>query len=278
MTRRLSAACVAFALVTSVRPAQAQEPVDLLLHSAKIFTANERLSTFSAVAVRDGRIVALGWDALREQYRAQRSVDLGGKLVVPGFIDTHIHISGDPERWVDLSGLETMSELKARVTRKAEQLGSGEWITGYGHNILIAQQPNFTYTLDGRYAEHLDGERYQTNNPLRSPMSHGVFVALGSDILPIGPMVGLYGAVTRKGMSGAVVGPGEALTMPEAIVGYTRLAAHLTFEEDEKGSLEVGKLADMVVLSQDLLTIDPDRTLETEVEMTILGGNVVYER
>jgi len=91
-------------------------------------------------------------------------------------------------------------------------------------------------------------------------------------------MVGLYAAVTRKGMSGAVVGPGEALTMPEAIVGYTRLAAHLTFAEDDNGSLETGKLADMVVLSQDLLTIDPGRTLDTEIEMTILGGAVVYER
>ncbi len=146
------------------------------------------------------------------------------------------------------------------------------------HDIHIAQQPNFTYTLEGRYAEHLEGERYETNNPIRSPMSHGVFVALGSDILPIGPMVGLYAAVTRKGMSGAEVGPGEALTMPEAIVAYTLLAAYLTFEEDIKGSIEVGKLADMVVLSEDLLTIDPDRTMDTEVEMTILGGAVVYER
>ena len=146
------------------------------------------------------------------------------------------------------------------------------------HNIHIAQQPNFTYTLEGRYAEHLEGERYETNNPVRSPMRHGVFVAFGSDILPIGPMVGLYAAVTRKGMSGAVVGPGEALTMPEAIVAYARLAAYLTFEEDIKGSLEVGKLANMVVLSQDLLTIDPDRTMDTDVEMTILGGAVVYER
>ena len=82
--------------------------------------------------MRDDRIVALGWDGLLDQYRAARTVDLGGKLVVPGFIDTHIHISGDPERWVDLARLDNMAELKARVTRKAEVLGSGEWITGYG--------------------------------------------------------------------------------------------------------------------------------------------------
>jgi predicted amidohydrolase YtcJ len=531
----------------------AQEAVDLVLHNGKVFVADELMSTYTAVAIRDGRIVALGWDGSLERYEAERMVDLAGRLVTPGFIDTHIHISGDPERWVDLSGLENMAELKARVTQKAEQLGSGEWITGYGwsedelteqrrplrwdlddaapvnpvvltragghssvastlalqtaeipadtetppggiveldddgvangilregaqnlarrlvpdatpeqlrasfvqnlrnllslgitgliqagvgirgyetwesvydefrgelpraavqlrvppnvdratrmleefgkvtgdgdewlrvgpmkffvdggytgaaawtleaykgqpgyygtgalidtdglyriskaahdggwqmgfhtigdaaiqttidtwariidespradhrhylnhftvrppattmqkmaaYNIHIAQQPNFTYTLEGRYDEHLADGRYQTNNPLRSPMSHGVFVALGSDILPVGPMVGLYAAVTRRGLSGAVVGASEALTMPEAIVGYTRLASYLTFEEDTKGTLEVGKYADLVVLSQDLLTIDPDDTMSTEVDMTILGGTIVFER
>ena len=133
-----------------VGSAQAQETVDLLLHNGKIFTADELLSTFSAVAVRDGRIVALGWDGLLDRYRAARTVDLGGKLVVPGFIDTHIHISGDPERWVDLAGLDSMSELKARVTRKAEQLGSGEWITGYGwsEDELAEQRRPLRWDLD----------------------------------------------------------------------------------------------------------------------------------
>ena len=51
--------------------------------------------------------------------------------------------------------------------------------------VMESSAASLSYTLKGRYAEHLDGERYQTNNPLRSPMSHGVFVALGSDILPI---------------------------------------------------------------------------------------------
>lgn len=533
--------------------AQEREPADLLLHGGKVFSADALLSTYSAVAVRDGRIVGLGWDDLARRFDADRTIDLAGRLVVPGFIDTHVHVSGDAERWVDLAGLENIAELKARVTRKAEQLGSGEWITGYGWsedelaeqrrplrwdlddaapanpviltragahssvasslaleaagvtpdtetppggiievddegrmngilregaqylvrrlvpdataeelrasfvdnlrgllalgitsiiqagvdiegytewetvyaehagdlpraavqfrvppdppraidmlrrfgrrtgdgdewlrvgavkffvdggfsgaaawtlepyqgqadyygsgplideaglleisrtahdmgwqlgfhaigdaaikmtidawsrmleaspradhrhflnhftvtppaetmqrmadwNIHIAQQPNFTFTIDGRYAEHLAGERYQTNNPLRTPMRHGVVVALGSDILPFGPLVGLQAAVTRRGMGGAVVGPGEALTMPEAIVGYTRVAAHLTFEEDRKGTLEVGKLADLAVLSQDLLTIDPERTTDTEVDLTVLGGRVVYER
>ena len=144
--------------------------------------------------------------------------------------------------------------------------------------IHIAQQPNFTYTLEGRYAANLDGERLAHNNPLRTPMDHGVFVALGSDILPIGPMVGLYAAVTRKGMSGEVYGAEEALTIEEAIRGYTRNGAFLAFEEATKGTIEPGMLADMVVLSDDLLTIDPERILDVEVEMTILGGRIVVDR
>jgi predicted amidohydrolase YtcJ len=103
-------------------------------------------------------------------------------------------------------------------------------------------------------------------------------MALGSDILPIDPMVGLYAAVTRKGMSGAVYGPEEALTMAEALRGYTANGAWLTFEEDQKGTLEPGMLADMVVLSDDLLTIDPERIMDVEVDMTIVGGRVLFER
>ena len=132
--RRAVAACIVGAWIVGLQavPAQAQEPVDLLLHNGKVFTADQLLSTYSAVAVRDGRIAALGWDELTDRFRAARTIDLDGRLVLPGFIDTHIHIRGNPARWVDLAGLESLSELKARVTRKAEQLGAGEWITGYG--------------------------------------------------------------------------------------------------------------------------------------------------
>ncbi len=145
------------------------------------------------------------------------------------------------------------------------------------YDLAITQQPNFTYTLDGRYSEYLDGDRLQHNNPLRTPMDHGIHVAISSDILPIGPMVGIYAAVTRKGMSGNVYGADEALTVMEALRGYTLYGAYLTFEEDQKGSLEPGKLADMIVLDQDILIIDPDHIMEINVEQTWLGGKLVYE-
>jgi predicted amidohydrolase YtcJ len=145
--------------------------------------------------------------------------------------------------------------------------------------IRIAQQPNFTYTLEARYEQTLDDERVRHINSVATPAKkHGLFVAFGSDNLPIGPMVGLYAAVTRKGQSGATLGPEESVPMQEAIRMYTANGPYLTFEEKSKGTLEPGKLADMIVLDRDPLTIPPDELLKTQVDLTIIGGKVVYDR
>lgn len=524
----------------------APEPADLLLHNGKIVTVDDDFSIHQAIAMRNGVILDVGGEDLLDRYDAARIIDLEGKTVVPGFDDTHMHISGTPRRELDLTKTTSIAQMQEQIRAKVAELGEGEWITGYGwaedqfaeqrmptrqdldaaaprnpvtltragghsavvnslafelagitrnspnpargiiertpggdlngvirerqdtvdrlvpratfeetrdsfvgnltdllelgitslvqagvsprgyeewqtvyaehrgelprasvqilwpgreraeafgmktgdgdewvrvgavkvfvdggftgpsaytideyksepgfhgsldidpdtlrqivhdahelgwqmgfhaigdaaiklivddfsdeldqhpranhrhylnhftvmpppevmdemaaHDILITQQANFTYTLEQRYVDNLQEEHAAHNNPLRSPMDHGVFVALSSDILPIGPMVGLYAAVTRKGQSGAVYAPEEALSMQEALIGYTRNGAYITFEEDLKGTLEPGKLADMIVLSDDLLTIDPERILDVQVETTILGGKVVYER
>ena len=144
--------------------------------------------------------------------------------------------------------------------------------------IFIAQQPNFTYNLEGRYVETLEGQRLATNNAITTPIRHGIYMAFGSDNLPIGPMVGLYAAVTRKGESGQVYGPEEAVSIKDAITMYTRNGAFLTREEKLKGTLEAGKLADMIVLPQDPLSISPDKLLGLKVDMTIVGGRILYDR
>jgi len=144
--------------------------------------------------------------------------------------------------------------------------------------ILIAQQPNFTYNLEQRYVDALEGRRLTTNNALSTPIKRGIFMAFGSDNLPIGPLIGLYAAVTRKGESGKVYGPEEAVSMKDAITMYTRAGAFITREEKIKGTIEPGKVADLVVLPEDLLTIAPEKLLTMKVDMTIVGGKVVYDR
>ena len=79
-------------------------------------------------------------------------------------------------------------------------------------------------------------------------------------------MIGLYAAVTRKGKSGAVYGAEEAIPMVRALEAYTRGGAYVTREERRKGTIEAGKLADVIVLSADLLTIPPEQILSTTVD------------
>jgi predicted amidohydrolase YtcJ len=145
------------------------------------------------------------------------------------------------------------------------------------HDIAITQQPNFTWTLEGRYTDYLDGDRLQTNNALRTPMDHGIRLAISSDILPIGPMRGIHAAVTRQGMSGKVYGEAEALSVTEALRAYTVKGAWLTFEENDKGTIEEGKLADLILLDRDILEIDADEIPDVAVDETWLGGKLVWQ-
>ena len=533
-------------MVAASAACSAPEPVDLLLHSGVVLTLDEAGASGTALAIRDGAVLAVGGDGLRDRYATEREVDLAGRTALPGFNDAHIHIRGRARRHLPLAGVSSIEELQDLVAAKADELGPGEWITGYGWSedevrearrplradldaaasqnpviltragghsavasslalslagvdrntpqpeggviergpdgalngvirerqdlvsrlvpdatpeelresfvaalrdllrlgitsilhagvppsgfgawesvyrefgdelpraavqirwagaeameafgrlsgegdeqlrvgplkvfvdggftgpaaftkepyrgeesyrgslvrpeaefreivreahamgwqfafhaigdaaielaveafadalaeeprpdhrhalnhftvppsdetidrmaelgILIIQQPNFTYTLEGRYREYLDGDRLERNNPVGSAMDRGVFMALSSDILPIGPLVGLYAATTRKGMSGEVYGPDEAISMEAALIGYTRNGAFVTREENVKGTLAPGMLADVVVLSADPRAVDPEAVLDIEVEMTIVGGRVLYEK
>ncbi|MBT2186801.1 amidohydrolase [Sphingobium nicotianae] len=146
--------------------------------------------------------------------------------------------------------------------------------------IMIAQQPNFLYNLEDRYEQTLDDWRLLHNNPVATPThKYGLFVAFGSDNLPVNPLVGLYAAVTRKGPSGRTHGlEEEGVSREEAIRMYTANGPYLSFEEKEKGTIEPGKLADMVVLPFDPMTADPEAILKGQVDMTFVGGKLVYKR
>jgi hypothetical protein len=144
--------------------------------------------------------------------------------------------------------------------------------------VWASAQPNFLYSLEGRYEETLDGDRLQHVNPVATPLRYGVRMAFGSDNLPIGPMVGLYAATTRAGRDGRVFGRGEALTRQAAIRLYTEKAAYLAWDEEKKGTLAPGKFADMIVLDKDPLTVSDLELLTIKVDMTIVAGRIVYTR
>lgn len=138
----------------------------------------------------------------------------------------------------------------------------------------VAMQPNFTYALQPFFSLALDGERLQRNNPGRSVLDHGLHLSFGSDERPYGPLVGIYAAVTRRGYDGKVYGPEEALTVKEAVRAYTIDSAWHTFDEKTRGSIEPGKVADFVVLSDDIFTIDPERIIDLKIVKTILAGQI----
>jgi predicted amidohydrolase YtcJ len=147
-------------------------------------------------------------------------------------------------------------------------------------NIMIAAQPNFLYNLEDRYKQTLDDWRLLHDNPVKTPAEKfGLFVAFGSDNLPINPLVGLYAAITRKGPSGEAHGfVEEGVSRTDAIRMYTANGPYLSWEENVKGTLEPGKYADMVVLPFDPMTADPETILHGKVDMTFIAGKLVYAR
>ena len=149
--------------------------------------------------------------------------------------------------------------------------------------VIASMQPTHCIT-DKRFCEKRIGlERSAGAYAWRRLLDAGVHIAFGTDytVEPLEPMEGLYAAVTRKdraGEEGDGWFPDQKLTMEEAIELYTLGAAYAQFMEDRKGMLREGYLADMLILDRDLFTIPEEEIMTTNVDYTIVGGKVVYER
>jgi predicted amidohydrolase YtcJ len=114
----------------------------------------------------------------------------------------------------------------------------------------------------------------------QSLMKSGAHVGNGTDapVEDVSPIASFYASVTRLAKDGKVFYPAQKMSRMEALRSYTVENAYAAFEENLKGTLQVGKLGDVTVLSQDILTVPDDRILKTEVEYTIVGGKVVYQK
>lgn len=148
-----------------------------------------------------------------------------------------------------------------------------------GLGVVIVNQPPFIYYSGERYLATVAPDILPWMYRIRAPMESGLIVAGSSDtpVVPLNPLAGIYAAVTRKTASGHLLLPEEAVSPLQAIEMYTVNAAYASFEEDIKGSIAPGKLADVVILSGDPTQVSPEEILDIKAEMTIIGGEVVWE-
>lgn len=141
--------------------------------------------------------------------------------------------------------------------------------------VIPSFQPPFLYLRD-----NVEVSNNIIPFPARSMLDKGIRILANSDWpgVPANPFIGIYAMVTRKNHLGDIISPEEAVSLKEAIKAYTVDAAYAEFDENIKGSIEEGKLADIIILSEDPFSIDPEKLLDIKVLKTIIGGRIVYEK
>jgi predicted amidohydrolase YtcJ len=159
-----------------------------------------------------------------------------------------------------------------------------EDIPRFGTLHVIASMQPYHCIDDGRWAEKRIGpERAEGTYAFRALLDSGAVLAFGSDwdVAPMQPLMGIYAAATRRTLDGKHPNgwvPEQKITVAEAIRAYTMGSAYASFDEKIKGSIEPGKLADMVVVSDDILSIPAVEIEKTRVETTVFDGKVIYHR
>ena len=146
--------------------------------------------------------------------------------------------------------------------------------------VLPSSSVGFIYELGPAHLLGIGPERLERYFPHRTYLEKGILSVGNSDWFVTSGNIAqqIYGVVTRKGYTGEVIGPQQGISVRDALRLYTTNGAYASFEETVKGSIEPGKLADMVVLDRDILAIPENEIKEVKVETTIVGGEIVYQR
>lgn len=149
------------------------------------------------------------------------------------------------------------------------------------NRIAAVLQPTFLHWEGKLIFRDVGYDRAQNYKPARKYLDAGVPLASSSDVtstVSADPFAAMYSLVTRANRQGDLIAPHEAITAGEALASYTMAGAWLSREEDRKGSLEPGKLADLVALSDDLLAVPPEKIRTIEAVLTMVGGRVLFDR
>lgn len=199
-----------------------------------------------------------------------------------------IHAIGDKANDSILNIYEQVSKENGERDRRfriehAQHLRAQD-IARFGRDRVVASMQPYHCIDDGRWAEKRIGPaRAKGTYAFRTLLDTGAVLAFGSDwsVAPLDPVLGIYAAATRRTLDGKNPGgwvPEQKITVEEAVRAYTFGSAYAEFAENVKGSITPGKLADLVMLSQDIFRIDPAEIEKVRVTMTVTGGKVVYEK
>ncbi len=185
------------------------------------------------------------------------------------------------ETFADIGG-EKLHDKRFRVEH-AQHLTPAA-IAGFGKGDIIASMQPYHAADDGRWAaKRIGPEAIKTTYAFRSLLDAGASLTFGSDwpVAPLNPLIGIDAAMFRRTTDGLNPGgwtPEQKITGEEALTAYTVTNAYAGFMEDQVGTLEAGKLADIVVLSADPTGADEESIREIEVVRTVVGGDTVYLR
>jgi predicted amidohydrolase YtcJ len=199
-----------------------------------------------------------------------------------------MHAIGDAgiSRTLDLFGdlVRANGERDRRLRiEHAQHIAAADFDRFARLNVIASVQPYHAID-DGRWAEHRIGpERIKTTYAFRTLLDKGVRLALGTDwpVAPLNPLLTVYAATTRATLDGKNPNgwiPEQKITTVEAVTAYTNASAFAEFQDREKGTLARGRLADLVILSDDIFAIPPAQIKDVRVLATIVGGKVVHQR
>lgn len=220
--------------------------------------------------ISDGRMEK--WCSDADKNGLQLSVHAIGDKANSYMLDLYEKIINENPKWDRRFRLEHAQHVRFEDVKRFAELG-----------VIASVQP-YHCIDDGVWAEKRIGpERIKYTYPFKSFLDAGVKLCFGTDwyVAPLNPLLGLYAAVTRrtlddKNPDGWI--PEQKISIEDAIKCYTINSAYASFEENIKGSIEAGKLADLIVLSDDILTIDPVKIKDAQVEMTVFDGKIIYSK